>query len=94
MNERRSMGIIFIVSLLFTIGLLMFIVININLILTVRLYQIIVLITVLNFMLFFVSYRKLSAEIKYDIDEHNQKEKSVRDYYQYIQLLDPPEYNN
>ena len=93
MNERKSMGLIFIFSLMFTIVLLLVAILNIDLILSVSFYQMILVITFMSFIIFFISFRKFIAEVKYDIDEKKDKEKNVRDYYNYLQLLDPP-YNN
>ena len=94
MNERKSMGLIFIISLIFTTVLLLVAILNIDLILSVSFYQMILVITFMSFIIFFISFRKFIAEFKYDIDEKKDKEKNVRDYYNYLQLLDPPDTNN
>lgn len=52
---------------------------------------------VLAFLSFFISIvflRKLLVSIRRDINRRNEKEKNIRDFYQYKMLLDPPTMNN
>ena len=52
------------------------------------------MVALLNFIIAIVYLHRLLAEIKYDNDERKEKEKNVRDCYQYYQLLNSSEINN
>jgi hypothetical protein len=94
MEEKKTLILTFIFSLLITIISILFIIFNINLILSENVYQFVLMVPLLFFFIAFFSLRRLLTEIRYDIDEKNDKEKNVRDCYQYFQLLNPPEINN
>jgi hypothetical protein len=57
-------------------------------------YDFVFIIALLNFTIAIISIRKLMIDVKHDKKVINRKEKNVRDFYQYTQLLDPPEMNN
>lgn len=67
---------------------------NINLVLLETIYQLVLMVALLNFFIAIVFLRRFLAEIRYDLDERKGKEKNVRDCYLYYQLLNPPELNN
>lgn len=67
---------------------------DIDLILTKVTHQIILAITCLSLCISIIFTREILSEVKIQIEEDNEKQRSVRDFYQYAQLLDPPEMNN
>ena len=65
-----------------------------DLIITENLYQFILTMSCLSFIVTVVSLHRLLFDLQYKINEVKDKEKNVRDIYQYDQLLDPPSMNN
>jgi len=98
MKGRRTRGILFIFwILLATISILWVlfsIFMNINLILSELMYQFVFLVSWLLFIISAISLHGIMAELKSEINMEKEKQKSVQEYYQYTQLLDPPTMNN
>ena len=98
MKGNRYQGVIFIFWLIIATLSISWITfslsININLILTDIVYQIIFTASCLGLIISVLVIRNILTDVEYHIDEDNQKQKNIKDYYQYIQLLDPPEMNN
>jgi archaellum biogenesis protein FlaJ (TadC family) len=92
MEEKKNL--VFIFSFSITIISLLFIIFNINLVFSETVYLLVLMVALLNFIIAIVYLRRLLVEIKYDNDERKEKEKNVRDCYQYYQLLNPSEINN
>lgn len=95
MTGRRTAGMVFIVSLLFavlSISWLVFRIIDdVDLIFTERVYQFILAIGCLSFFAALVYLHRFLADMRYEINEVKEKEKNVIDFYRYHQFLNPPD---
>ncbi len=67
---------------------------NLNLILYDIIYLIPLLFGIVFILYSFLKIKKILNELIYDVKEEEQRQKNIRDVYQYKQLLDPPETNN
>ena len=67
---------------------------NINLILNETLYQFALIISCVSILIAVISLIAIIFEIKLEINVDIEKQKNIRDYYRYNQLLDPPIMNN
>lgn len=67
---------------------------NVNLILIESVYQFVFIITFLSFFISVLSLHITIVEVKSKINEESEKQKNIRDYYQYTQLLNPPSMDN
>ena len=98
MKEQNLLSLAFIITMLSTGLISSWFIINIindvNLLFSEIMYQLVLIVICICFMLSIIFFRKLLVEIRYEIDSHNEKEKNVRDIYLYNQLLDPPTTNN
>ena len=97
MTGRRTLIIVFLFSLssvLLSISWFIFNRVDIGLILTDNLYQFVLTMSCLSFAVTVVSLCRLLFDLQHKIDEVKDKEKNVRDIYQYDQLLNPPIMNN
>jgi len=99
MIDRQKLGITFIFSLEFLlISLSLLVVYSIKngfiSLLKENLYQFILIVLILSFLIAIFSFHKIIADIRYEIDEERKKEKTVRDYYNYYQSYAPPDINN
>ena len=94
MRERITMMITFLLSLPIALVSFLILFFNVNMISKKLIYDFVFIIALLNFTIAIISIRKLMIEVKHDKKVINHKEKNVRDFYQYTQLLDPPEMNN
>jgi len=66
---------------------------DIYLIFTNFIYQFVLIILCFSFSISVISIHEIQTEIKSKILEEKEIQKSVSDFYQYTQLLDPPEMN-
>jgi len=94
MRERITMMITFLLSLPIALVSFLILFFNVNMISKKLIYDFVFIIALLNFTIAIISIRKLMIDVKHDKKVINRKEKNVRDFYQYTQLLDPPEMNN
>lgn len=99
MIDRQKLGIAFIFSLEFLlISLSLLVVYSIKngfiSILKENLYQFILIVLISSLLIAVFSFRKIIADIRYEINEERKKEKTVRDYYNYYQSYTPPDINN
>ena len=98
MASRRTLGVIFIFSLSFVIPSTSWVVFNImgdiGLIFINPICQFVAIMACLSFFIAAISLHKLLVDMRYEINETKGKEKNVRDFHQYIQLLNPPSMNN
>lgn len=98
MKGNITKGILFIFWLLLaalsTLWIFFTIITNINLILTETLYQFVLIISCVSILIAVISLNAIISEIKLEIKEDTEKQKNIRDYYKYNQLLDPPIMNN
>ena len=94
MKEKKSLALTFIFLLSIGVLLLSFTVFDVSHFFSGIIFQISLAFVVLTFFIAFVYLRRFIAEITYDVDEKREKEKNVRDCYQYLQLLNPPDTNN
>ncbi len=58
------------------------------------LHQLVVIVLFLSIFISTVCLRKLLVDIRFKINEIKEKEKNVKECYQYDQLLNPPIMNN
>ncbi len=97
MTGRRTLVIVFLFSLssvVLSVSWFIFNRVDIDLIITENLYQFILTMSCLSFIVTVVSLHRLLFDLQYKINEVKDKEKNVRDIYQYDQLLNPPSMNN
>lgn len=98
MKGRRTRGILFVFWLLLatlSTSWIFFSVLNdIKLILSELVYQFVFVISCLGFIIAVLSLHVTLTEVKSKINEEREKQKNVRDFYQYTQLLDPSSMNN
>lgn len=97
MTGRRTLVIVFLFSLssvVLSVSWLIFNRVDMGSILTENLYQFVLTMSCLSFVVTVVSLYRLLFDLRYKINEVKDKEKNVRDIYQYDQLLDPPIMNN
>lgn len=99
MTDRRVFSTVFIFSFAFLVLSVLWLVLRIatggiGLIFTEIVDQIILIIGFLSFLIAFLSIRKLLEDIRYKINEIKEIEKTVKDYYQYEQLMNPPDMDN
>lgn len=99
MMDRQKLGITFIFSLEFllvSLSLLVIYTIKNGFTSTLRenLYQLIFIISISSLVIAIFSFRKIIADIRYEINEERKKEKTVKDYYTYYQSYTPPDINN
>ena len=98
MKGRKTRGILFVFWLLLvtlSTSWIFFSILNdIKLILSELVYQFVFVISCLGFFIAVLSLRVTLTEVKSKINEEREKQKNVRDFYQYTQLLDPPSMNN
>lgn len=94
MKEKKSLAltIIFLLSTGFLI--LLFTIFDVNHFFLGIIFYISLVFIVLIFVISSFFLKRLIAEIKYDVEDKKIKEKNVKDYYQYIQVLNPPDINN
>lgn len=95
MTSRRTLGIVFICSL-FSVALSLswlvtHVVDNVGLIFTEPIYSFVLTISCLSFFITFVSLHGLLVDKRRKTNEVREKEKNVRDFHQYHQLLNPPD---
>jgi hypothetical protein len=97
MTGRRTLVIVFLFSLssvVLSVSWFIFNRVDIDLIITENLYQFILTMSCLSFIVTVVSLHRLLFDLQYKINEVKDKEKNIRDIYQYDQLLNPPSMNN
>jgi len=99
MADRKLFSIVFILSFLFLVLSVLWFVLRIatgstGLIFTEILDQIILIIGFISFFIAFLSIRKLLEDIRYEINEIKEIEKTVKDFYRYEQLMNPPDMDN
>jgi len=97
MAQKKTLVVTFLLSVIFTIlsasWLLFNIVGNIGLLLE-SLYQFVAIVVCLGALISIVCLRKILVDIRFKINEIKEKEKNVKECYQYDQLLNPPIMNN
>jgi len=97
MAQKKTLVVTFLLSVIFTIlsmsWLLFNIVGNIELLLE-PLHQLVVIALFLSILISTVCFRKILVDIRFKINEIKKKEKNVKECYQYDQLLNPPIMNN
>lgn len=98
MKGRRTRGVLFIFWLLLaalSASWIFFSVLNdMSLIFTEPIYQSVFIISCLSLFIAVISLHEILDEVKSKINEEKEKQKNIRDAYQYTQLLDPPSMNN
>jgi len=98
MFNRRNLTMIFVFSLslmILSTSLLIFHLMgHVDFFLETPTFILILITGCLGFILAAMSFFKIQVEVEYKIDELEDTEKSIRDMYQYDQVLDPPEINN
>jgi len=98
MKGRRTRGMLFIFCLLLatlSASWIFFSVLkDINLFFTELIYQFVFIISCLSLIIALIYIHEILDEAKSKIKEKKEKQKNVRDYYQYTQLLDPPPMDN
>lgn len=57
-------------------------------------FIIILIVGCLVFLMALISLYKMQIDVKFETNERNDREKTVREMYQYDRLLDPPDMNN
>lgn len=67
---------------------------DINLLFAEFLFQFIFVLSCLSLSIAILFSHEILADVESEVIEDKEKQKSIRDYYLYSQLLDPPEMNN
>lgn len=93
MDEKKNLTIIFIVTLPISLTIFTFVFFNFDQIFNSYLYGFIPLCGLLIFFVCLFSFKKLMAEIKYDLVFKKNREKNIRDYYRYKMMMDPPDWD-
>lgn len=94
MTDRRTLAAVFLFSLfsvVLSLSWLIFTIGDAGLIFTETIYQFILTVTCLSFFILVISLHKLLFDIRLKMNEVKEKEKNIRDCYQYHQLLNPPD---
>jgi len=97
MTGRRTLVLVFLFSLssvILSVSWFIFNRVDIGSVLTENLYQFVLTMSCLSFVVTVVSLYRLLFDLQHKINEVKDKEKNVRDIYQYDQLLNPPVMNN
>jgi hypothetical protein len=98
MKEKKLLRVLFIFWVILAISSAAWIVFHIltdfSIFLRQSLYQFVFVFCFFSLILAFLSVKGIIKDVNSNIEENNRKESSVRDYYQYCQLLEPPELNN
>ena len=98
MNEQNPLCLAFIISILSTLVISTWFIYNIigdiSLFFSHTIYQMLLIIICVCFVLSAIFFRKLLTEVRYEVDNRKEKERNIRDIYLYNQLLDPPSTNN
>ena len=98
MTNKKTLTTVFMISLFFAVlSIIWFIfnmVVDIGLVLRNISCQFALIMSSLGFLISIISLRKLLVIIRQDIDRRKEKEKNIRDFHQYNQLIDPPIMNN
>ncbi len=98
MEGKKAKQVLFIfwiiLAILSSFWIIFTLLFDISLILTRFVYQFLFILSCCSITIAILSIREILSEVKSQIIEEKFKEKSIRDYYQYTQLLDPPEMNN
>lgn len=97
MTDRRTLVIVFLFSLSSVVLSVSWFILNrvdIGSILTENPYQFVLIMLCLSFVVTVISLHRLLSDLQHKINEVKDKEKNVKDIYQYDQLLSPPIMNN
>ena len=98
MTRQKKLTMIFIFSLIFviisTIILLSKILTNVETLFTEIKFQILLFLSFIGFFITLTSLHTIIIDIDKEIDSRADKEKNIKDYYLYSQLIDPPVLNN
>ena len=98
MKEQNILSLAFIVTVLSTVIISSWFILNIindlTLLFSENMYKLLLIAVFVCFILSIVLLKKLLIEIRYKIDSYKEKERNIRDIYLYNQLLDPPNTNN
>jgi len=98
MKEKRKIQILFSFWIILSILAISWIIFNIlfdfNIILKQSIYQFFIIFCSLSLIIAFFSIKGIIQDVSSNIQENERKESCIKDYYQYTQLLDPPELNN
>lgn len=94
-NTRKILFIFWLLLATLSAAWIIFNVLNdINLIFSELVYRFVFIISCLSFFISVLSLHVILVEIKSKINEEREKQKNVREFYQYSQLLDPPSIDN
>lgn len=97
MAQKKTLVITFSLSTMFTMFSVLWLLFNIfgNIRLILEpFYQFVAVLTFFTALVSVVSLRKLLIGIRFKINETKEKEKNIKECYQYDQLLNPPIMNN
>ena len=94
MSEQKALGILFTISTLLCMFSTSSFLISLNGKYSDDMSQTILITLFLSYFVCIFSFYKLILSKKQIKREIDQKEKNVKDYYQYNQLLNPPEIDN
>ena len=98
MKEQNKLSLAFIVTMLSTVIISSWFILNIindaTLLFSENVYQLVLIIICVCFILSIVLLKKFLVEIRYEIESYKEKERNIRDIYLYNQLLDPPNTNS
>lgn len=94
MSECRSLGVIFIISMIICIFSTVAFFLSTNTIYLENVNHIIFITLILSYSVSIFSIYKIFSSKKNEKNEIKEKEKNVKDFYQYKQLLNPPEIDN
>ena len=98
MPDKKTIAAMFVSSLSMISISLVWIVLNltgyVDFLLEEIIFIIILIVGCLVFLKALFSLRQIQTDVKFETNEIDDKEKTVREMYQYNRLLDPPDMNN
>lgn len=91
MDEKKNLALFFILSLPVSMVFLTVSLFSIEKLYDSFFYQILLIIGLINLFICLFSLKKFHVEIKYDINNRKKMEKTIRDFYRYKIMMDPPD---
>ena len=97
MKKTKTTALVFLLSCsiaLLTVFWLSYSIHGFNLLMTEIMYKLVLALALFSVFITGFYMHRLLADIRYKINIRKEKEKNVIDYYQYCQLVNPPDMDN
>lgn len=97
MKKTKKTALVFLLSgsiALLTISWLSYSTYGFNILITETMYQLVLALALLSVFITGFYMHNLLADIRYKMNNRKEKEKNIIDYYQYCQLVNPPDMDN